>query len=137
MRVQAIHPAEVWRWWGFARPLIGEVFSICKEPRFPEDVYTALVMEKALLHVLFVDEVPRGVGVTEICGDRDQRYLNVWVLHFVGNVDANRIEILGWLDGLVKGYGLSRMRFQSPRAWSSLLRGAFKEKSVIYEREVK
>ena len=103
----------------------------------PEDVYSAVTMERAVLHVLFIEEQPKGVAVTELCGDRDQRYLNVWAMHFVQSCEANRNELLSWLDALAKGYGLSRIRFQSPRAWSGLLKGAFNEKSVIYEREVK
>lgn len=132
MRVQTVHPAELRRWWGFARPLVQEVFTICREPRLPEDVYSCLVANKALLHILMVAEVPKGVLVTEVYPE--DRYVNVWVMHFVQNADEHREEILAWLDAFGKSQGCSSIRFQSPRAWVSLLKGAFKEKSVIYER---
>lgn len=136
MRIQTIHPAEVRRWWSFARPLIQDVFTICREHQIPEDVYVCLQANRALLHVLFVDEKPTGILVTEQCGDPDNRYLNVWIMHFVQNVDAHRVELLAWVDGFAKASGLNRVRFQSPRAWSQLLKGAFKEKAVIFEREI-
>ncbi len=132
MRIQTLHPAEVRRWWGFARPLIQEVFTKCNEPRIPEDVYACLVGNKALLHVLMVAEVPKGILVTEFYPE--DRYVNVWVMHFVQNADEHREELLAWLDGFARSHGYSSIRFHSPRAWASLLKGAFKEKSVTYER---
>ena len=134
MRFQAIHPAEVRRWWSFVRPLIEQVFRICREHQIPEDVYACLIANKAVLHVLFVDEEPKGCVVTEACGDPDHRFLNVWILHFVQNVDAHREEIVKWLDSQAALAQVKRIRFQSPRAWKALIRDEFKEKSVIYER---
>jgi hypothetical protein len=117
--------------------LVEDVFRICREPQIPEDVWFCLKAERAVLHILFVNDTPKGVAVTELCGDPDSRFLNVWVLHFVQQVDEHRNEILRWLDGMAKGAGVTSIRFTSPRAWSGLLRNDFKEKSVIYERAVK
>ena len=136
MRIQTLHPAEVRRWWDFARPLVQDVLTICREPQIPEDVYVCLQANRALLHILFLEEVPKGILVTEQCGEPDSRYLNVWLMHFVQSVEANRTEIRNWLDGFAKAQGLNKIRFQSPRAWALLLRGDFKEKSVIYERVI-
>lgn len=136
MRFQTLHPSEVRRWWGFARPLVEEVLTKCREHQIPEDVYACLVANRALLHILFVEEVQTGIVVTEACGDPDHRFLNVWLMHFVQSVDAHRLEILAFVDAHAKAQGLNRIRFQSPRAWGALLRGEFKEKSVIYERTI-
>jgi hypothetical protein len=136
VRFQAIHPAELRRWWGFARPLIEDVFRICREPQIPEDVWFCLKAERAYLHVLFVNDQPCGVAVTELCGEPDARFMNVWALHFKQKVDEHRGEILQWLDGMAKAAQVSSIRFTSPRAWAGLLRDDFKEKSVIYERAV-
>jgi hypothetical protein len=136
LKFQLIHPAEVRSWWSFVRPKVFHVLKKCHEHQIPEDVYAALVANRAVLHILHTDK-PSGVAITELCGDLDNRFLNVWLLHFVRAVDENRQDILDWLDKQAEIAGVKQIRFQSPRAWSSLLRGAFKEKSVIYEREVK
>lgn len=135
MRFQLVHPAEVRSWWGFVRPQVAHVLEKCAEHQIPEDVYAALVHNRAVLHILHTDK-PSGCAVTELCGDPDNRFVNVWLLHFVQNVDENRDEILAWLDKQAELAQVKRIRFQSPRAWASLLKGAFKEKSVIYERKL-
>lgn len=135
MKVHTVHPAELRRWWGFARPLVDEVRTVCKEPWIPDDVYANLKAERALLHI-FITEGPKGCAVTEVCGEPDSRFLNVWILHFVHQADNNREDLLAWVDGLARSYQLSTIRFQSPRAWASLLKGAFKEKSVTFERVI-
>jgi hypothetical protein len=102
----------------------------------PEDVYANLVGNKATLFVFFVANEPQGFSVCEVCSDAGGKYLNVWLLHFVGHADANRNELLHWIDTLAKSAGCASARFTSPRAWAKLLAGAFKEKAVIYERKV-
>ncbi len=137
MRIEAVPPAEVRRWWGFVAPGVREVFAICHERTLPEDVYARLQSAQASLFLFFVGSEPKGFGVVEVCADAGGKYLNVWVMHFVGEVDANRQELEHWIDSLTRGFGCARAQFTSPRAWAKLLKGFFKEKAVIYEREVK
>ena len=118
-------------------PGIREVFTICREPTIPEDVYSRLLANQATLFLFFVANEVKGFAVIEICTDASGKYLNVWVLHFVGQADANREELLHWIDTISRTSGCACARFVSPRAWAKLLAGAFKEKAVIYEREVK
>lgn len=113
-------------------PLVREVLEICHEPTLPEDVYARLVSGNAFLFLLD----GKGCAVIEICSDAGGRYLNVWILHYVNAVEANRDEILHWIDTTAKQAGCPVARFTSPRAWAKLLRGAFKEKSVTFERIV-
>lgn len=125
------------RWWGQVRPGVQHVLTICHEPTIPEDVYTSLVSNRSTLFLFFVAQELKGFSVVETCADAGGKYLNVWILHFIGGCDDNRQELLHWIDTLAKSAGCVCARFTSPRAWAKLLSGSFKEKAVIYEREVK
>lgn len=136
MRVEAVTPADVDRWWDAVRPGIEEVKTLCKEPWRAEYVYSRLIGNHATLFLFFSPQFA-GFAVCETCSDAGGRYLNVWILHFIGQCEANRAELLHWVDTLAKSAGCRTARFASPRAWAKLLQGAFKEKAVIYEREVR
>lgn len=136
MRIEAIQPADIDRWWDLVRPGVEEIKRICGEPWRQEYVYARLIGNHCSLF-LFFDPAPRGFAVCEVCSDAGGKYLNVWLLHFVGGCDANREELLHWVDTLGKSAGCRCARFTSPRMWAMLLQGAFKEKAVIYEREIR
>ena len=118
-------------------PGICEVRELCGEPWIPEEVFVRLVQNQATLFVFLVANAFQGFAVCEVCTDAGGKYLNVWILHFIGGCDANRQELLHWVDSIAKSAGCACARFTSPRAWGKLLAGAFKEKAVIYERDVR
>lgn len=136
MRIEAV--TDIRRWWGFVAPGIQQVKEICSEPWLVEDVYARLVAEppKATLFVFIVNGEPKGFSVVELCPEYGTLLVNFWILHFVQQIEPNREELTAWVDDLCRKSGCRKARFVSPRAWQSLLRGVFKEKAVIYEREV-
>ena len=119
------------------RPWVEEIKRLCNEPYRPEYVYSRLIGNQATLFLFLVAGEPKGFAACEVCSDAGGKYLNVWMMHLVGLVDENRIELLHWVDTLARSAGCASARFASPRAWAKLLQGAFKEKAVIYERSVR
>lgn len=134
MRIQAVPPQEIDLWWDRVRPGVEEIRELCHEPWRQEYVYARLIGNCATLFLFFSPQFA-GFAVCETCSDAGGKYLNVWLLHFKQCVDVNRDELLHWMDALARSAGCRSVRFTSPRAWAKLLRGAFEEKAVIYERE--
>jgi hypothetical protein len=136
VRIEAIPPADVDRWWDFVRPGVEEIKELCREPWRQEYVYARLIGNHATLFLFFTPH-PSGFAVCETFTDAGGKYLNIFLLHFIGQADANREELIYWVDSVAKAAGCNRARFVSPRAWAKLLQGAFKEKAVIFEREIR
>jgi hypothetical protein len=133
VRFDPVHPNDLHKVWGWVSDGIWEVIELCKERFRPEDIYCALKRNSAWLYVF-----PPGFIVLEILTDPNngERALNAWVMHFKGQLDANRKDVVDFLDDTARKNGCTTIRFGSPRGWGRFLHGEFKEKMVIYERVV-
>lgn len=138
MRIEAIPPHEVVRWWDFIRPGIIGIKRRCKERWIPEQVFAKLAYNSATLYIFKVDGEPKGFAVLEICVDSltQHRFVNFWLMHFPHNAIQHRQQLVEWCDATVRQVGLKHAQFASPRLWETILGDAFKPRLTIFEREV-
>lgn len=135
MRIDLVHPNDLSKVWGPVSHGIWEIIELCNERFRPEDVYHNIKRGSAFLFVF----QPTGFCVLEIITDPNngERYLNAWLLWFKNELEEHRRPICDFLDDQARRNNCRSIRFGSPRGWGKFLRGEFREKMVIYEREVK
>lgn len=135
MRFEPVATHDVTHAWDLVRPGIERIIRVCKEEFRPEDVYAALKANRAVLYIFRNGSVPVGFAVLEVI---DGQKLNAWLLHLVNRTDDVREDLCAFLDDCAKRANCRVVRFMSPRqGWERFLQGEFKQKAVIYEREVK
>lgn len=135
-RLQQIAPAQLGAVWPRLRDALEETGS--SDGCIPEDVYCAVKMGGASLHLLLIDEVECGFLVLRGIQDFDGVRLHIWVLYAKSDVDV-MAEFSDELDGMARSINASRVTFgTSRRGWEKVApRYHFQVREIVYERKIK
>ena len=136
MTIVPVPAAGIYAMWSCVRDGILRVLEKTNDHFLPENVFTELMLGKAVLFRIEDEGDEVGFLVVKQVQDPDGMALFIWVAYAeTGMLMGKRNEFLEALDFLTKSTGCKRVRHYSPRG-GFLDDGAFKLKMHIYEREV-
>jgi hypothetical protein len=134
--LKPVAPAQIGAVWPRLRAPLEDTGA--SDGTIPEDVYCAIKMGGASLHLLMVDDVECGFVVLRGIQDFDGARLHIWVLYAKSDVDV-MAEFSDELDNLARNINAAKITFgTSRRGWERVApRYHFQVREIVYERKIK
>jgi hypothetical protein len=135
---QIVAPGELAAVWPSIRDEVAEIATHAPDGWIPEQVFTALALNQASLHLGYIDKRLVGWMVVRVLDEYDGRRLHVWLM-YASNKTCDLFETFGdEFDALARSVGAKRITFSTTRrGWERTAPHlGFDVRSVVYQRGV-